>query len=560
MLILKNFYRYKENSEQLLKIYISLLTIFNCIFLTKQTIFLLNENNNSPVNHFRILNSPSNYHEKNFNCNLKYNSLKISTNIYNSENFNIEIFTNCQINEFWKIHDDSYKSCISRRRVIEGVENKQRIFKFLYIPVDNISEAIVIKSISLDFPKSSQKSYLNLQNFTLIPGDSENIQINYDCSDNSNNEYNSSDNWYNIIFTIEFDDARKISFEYIKVCNASYTNNIDISHFIIISFIFIIIYLSTKEFLRSKLENIIVEKYTEIRNPENILLISIIVIFILYFFFYVNFFEIWISFVISLIAPFSIGLLLEAILKHNDILLNLENRSFEIPFIGSITFFFGFSLFVGYFILFLWYLTHNWVINNIIAISISLISIRLFKFTSFKLLIIMFSLGILYNLVWAVFYSSYYSHNFKLTNNSPNNFPIKILCPEFFPSPFNSCNFLPIADIILPGLLMMFAKIYDENKGKNIYFNSANISLSIGLFVNIMVYYHYRLPLPSFLFTGPIILITVIFIGYQNSELKEILEGFSSTILENNLEKNLKKLSFHNRVNKNSNYKPPQIE
>jgi hypothetical protein len=295
------------------------------------------------------------------------------------------------------------------------------------------------------------------------------------------------------------------------------------------------------------------------RNPENLLLIGLVVSLILIFLGVIGYFAAWITLVIIILAPISIAMIGEALLKYHDTLTQLESRSYEIPFIGSISFLFSLCLGVGLLLVTLFFYTENWILNNLIAVALALITIRLVKFTNFKLILIMFSLRFFYDLIWSHYYSQYFSENFRLSNNSQNHLPIKFLCPEFAPTPFNSCNFLPIADIIMPGILCTYAKIFDESKGINLYFMVANASLIAGLFLNLFVYYSYKLPLPSFLFSGPLMILTIIVFAHNKGHLQKLVEGFSSTILENNLDKNIKKISFQQKMKSGVQYVPPKI-
>ncbi len=508
------------------------------------------------------------------NCksNPKLNNLVISTNAdADSDEFNIDILRECKISEMWLSRNIALKSCETPKRAIEGEDNVRRAFRFSYLAPQNpiqsadlTDSSIIINKMTLEFPKSAAESTLTKSKLTLNPGDVTDIYLNYDCkySEESRSKIG-GDNWFKLKVTIEFADKQQQSFEFIKVCNASYIESVDFSHFIIISFIFLVAYLSTKDILKSKFEVLIVEKYTEIRNPENLLLIGLVVSLILILFGVTGNFSAWTKFVIIILAPISIAMIGEALLKYYDTLTHLESRSYEIPFLGSISFLFSLCLCIGLVLVSFYFFSENWILNNLIAIAIALITIRLFKFTNFKLILIMFSLRFLYDLIWSYYFSQYFSENFRLSNNSQFNLPIKFVCPEFSSSPFNSCNFLPIADIILPGILCTYAKIFDESKEINVYFFSSNASLAAGLVLNMFVYYSYRLPLPSFLFTGPVMILTVVVIAYNKGHFHKFVEGFSSTLLENRLDKNIKKISFQQKMKSgmsaNQQYVPPKI-
>ena len=547
----------------------NLLFFFSKIKSTISTFIMTNNNNNNNLISFATITSQLNS-KTILNCeaNPKLKSLVISTNFHpNSDEFNIDIFRDCEINQMWRSRNVDLKSCESPKRAIEGEDNIRRAFRFSYLapPYPTQSEnstdnTIVISKMILEFPKSAAESTLTKSKLTLHPGDVTDIYLNYNCKNTEESRLLvASHKWYSVKFLIEFANGGLQSFEFIKVCNASYSDSVDISHFFILSFIFLVAHLSTKDFLKSRFEVIIVEKYTEMRNPENLLLISLVVSLILIFLGVIGYFAAWTTLVVIILAPISIAMIGEALLTYHDTLTQLESRSYEIPFIGSISFLFSLCLGVGLLLVTLFFYTENWILNNLIAVALALITIRLFKFTNFKLILIMFSLRFFYDLIWSHYYSQYFSENFRLSNNSQNHLPIKFLCPEFAVTPFNSCNFLPIADIIMPGILCTYAKIFDESKGINLYFVVANASLIAGLFLNMFVYYSYKLPLPSFLFSGPLMILTMIVIAHNTGHLQKLVEGFSSTLLENNLDKNIKKISFQQKMKSGVQYVPPKI-
>ena len=67
------------------------------------------------------------------------------------------------------------------------------------------------------------------------------------------------------------------------------------------------------------------------------------------------------------------------------------------------------------------------------------------------------------------------------------------------------------------------------------------------------------LPTPSFLFTGPLILIMTLAIAFRRQELYEFVEGFTSTIYENKGEDNLNSY-FEKQKKGQAEYRPPLME
>lgn len=490
-----------------------------------------------------------------------YKSLEITTNVNeNSDDYSIAIMKDCKIEENWRVKEDVEKQCVIPERVFEGEDNIRRSFRFIYHKNEIYKDKkIVIKSIKADYPKEVAETSLTKDSLVLNPGESVDLYVDYDCLD-MDEKRRVNQNWFKLRIDVEFENGKTKSFEYIKICTASYADKLDFAHIVIIGFVFLIVFASVKDYLKSKLEGIIVERFTEIKNPENLLIISFVIGLILIFLGVIKMLHVWVYIAILIVGPLSIAMITEAIFRKNNILLHLESKSYEIPLLGSITMFFLACLGVGLFVLFLWLNSHNWLINNIFSITISIISIRIFKLTSFKFILSIYVLAFIYEYLWVIYKSNYYGENFKLTNNAPENLPVDLLCPELVSSPFSACSSLPIADIILPGIFLMYSKKFDESKYIDHYFYIGVGSLGAGLLLNLFVYYSRNLPTPAFFFTGPIILIATLFAAYKRHELYEFIEGFSSTIYENKADNNLTNyFEQQKKQGANPSYRPPPM-
>jgi hypothetical protein len=490
------------------------------------------------INFILTANTPSN---SDLSCEAdpKFKYFDISTNLHeNSDDYNVTILKNCEIEDRWKVKQDNSRMCVIPERVYEGEDNIRRSFRFTYHENPSYKDKIEITNIKVEYPRDVADVTLTKNAISLYPGESYDIYIDYDCW-NMQEGKRASSNWFKLKLIFNFGNGKAKEFEYYKICDASYADRFDFSHVIIIAVVFVVVYAAVKEVLKSKLEGIIVERYTEIKNPENLLIIAFVIGLVLIFLNVINYYHSWAYFASIIVAPFCIAMIIEAVFKIYNVLTHLETKSIEIPMLSSITYLFLASLGVGIFIVFLWTATKNFFLNDLISIAISLITIRVFKFTSFKFILAIYIIVFVYDYIWIKYSSSYYGENYKLTNHL-SGLPVKIQCPELRSSPFNACNSLPIADIILPGLLLTYSKKFDESKFmNNNYFLAGIVGLGAGLIINILVYYNLNLPTPSFFYTGPIILVLTLIYAYYRQELYEYIEGFSSTAYENKLERNI---------------------
>jgi hypothetical protein len=229
--------------------------------------------------------------------------------------------------------------------------------------------------------------------------------------------------------------------------------------------------------------------------------------------------------------------------------LGFNNKFYEIPiFEKKISYNTIFSFLIGIIFLFLWILTKNWFICDLIAIGISLVSIRIFRFTNSKFLITIFIITIIYNIIWLNKYSKIVNNEIRFFNKNNINFPIRIIFPETSSNPFKSFISFPISDIVFPGFFLCYCKKFDTKKKMNLYLKFGLIGLGIGLIFNVIIFYGYGILTSSFLFTGPFILILVLYFTFVHEDFDEFLNGFKSTEVGKNLEEKM----FEN-VNDNNN-------
>ena len=501
-------------------------------------------------------------------------NLEISTTlIENSNNYNIIIFSGCEISENWKVKYKEIPLCVNKKRVFEAEENLRRPIRFFFKPNHLIdkNEKLQIKSISLSYDNNIAETILSKDSFSLYQNDYIDIYIQYECLSTTNN-------WFKIILTVNIENSKiPINFEYYKICQRDFLGNFDLSHFIIMVFVFGIIYFSFNLKLNSIIEDIVILEFHEMRNPENLTIISIILIMVLSGMYFINFLSNWIILCLIIIIPLSTEMIIEPLHKGSDVEKTLSNKYLIIPYLGELTYEFVLCFIIGIILMIIWFLTHNWLVNDIIAIFISIVSIRIFKFTNSKFIISFFILSLVYEIIWTINYSKIQDKS-KLTNNTKNLVPLRLLCPELISSPLNRCTSVPISDIILPGIFLAYSKIFDEykkmkNKTNFTYFNIGLISLGIGLVLNLCVYHLYSRPTPTFLFTGTIMLFSTLYNCYSNGHFDDYIFGFKSTEFRisfdkekdnvNNVQNNNGIIDFNNinnDINSNLTFKKTNIE
>lgn len=495
-----------------------------------------------------MINSAS-FKPKKFNCdnNPIYRDLEISTTLNeNSEYFNIKIFTNCKIEKRWQIKDDNQPYCEAPNRVFEGEDIIRRPIRFSLKQNRNKNDRIYIEKINLKYPSNIADTQLTKSSFELAPGEYVDFYVEYECR-NMNKDALVPAYWYKLQFEVVFRDDVSLFFEYWKICEAYYADLFDVSHFIIIFVIFIVIDISFIDKFNSQIESQVVTKFHEMKNPQNLLIIGIVIGLIMILSYVIDILNIWLTICLIIVVPMSIGMIIEAFHKDTSLKVALDKGQYIIPYANVvITNDFIFSFGLGLLMFLIWEWTHWWILCDIIAIAISIISIRIFKFTSAKFIISLYVFIIIAQAIWIANRSDKFNENMKLANNNSYNFPIRLLCPELVGTPFQNCNSLPISDIILPGLFLNYSNRFDnfrQTEEHLTYFYVGLISVVIGIIMNLSVYYFLFTPTPLFFYTGISLIICSLLYAYLMGDIDEFLSGFKSTEYGDIMEMNIAKLS-----------------
>ena len=463
-------------------------------------------------------------------------------------NTNLSIISGCSIDKYWRVKTGK-ETNFHIHKVIEDESINRRILKFGY----NASK--------LSKLKFSEKYIINLK-YNILEGNgfiSFGSQTYQNAKEKKGYEfifepeldinyityityYCEPENIFfkaNIDITILDTDSKEkkvFPIEVIKICKHSEELNddsIDICHAIIIIIAVGIIIFSNWKSFESKLEATILKKFPEVWIIENLSMINLLLVILLYILYIQNILNYFLYVTTIIVSIISLVMVLEALLKNTPIKKNLNNRSIELEFVGSLSMYLIFCIILSsvFFLIYEW--THNILINDIISISISIQSIRIFKFTSFKYILCLCFLIWCYQVLYMIFKSSdllLHYYNGILINQFDISFPILILCTQFTPysSLYTEYVCLSIGEVILPGIYINYLYRFDKKVKLhgNFYYYTGLCIFIIGLFIKILLYCYASLKIPAFSFIFPCLTIIILYFAYQRKQLEEMLNGF----------------------------------
>lgn len=175
---------------------------------------------------------------------------------------------------------------------------------------------------------------------------------------------------------------------------------------------------------------------------------------------------------------------------------------------------FGASVAVYYFI------TKNWIANNIFGEAFSIISVELISLTSFKIGFI---------LLWGLFfYDIFWVFGTDVMETVAKSFegPIKILWPRGE----GKFSLLGLGDIVIPGFFISLMLRFDaylakkhNTANKKIYFHVCFISYIISLVLTVSVLHIFKKGQPALLYIVPLIVGSVVILSIIRGEFSELI-------------------------------------
>lgn len=225
----------------------------------------------------------------------------------------------------------------------------------------------------------------------------------------------------------------------------------------------------------------------------------------------------------------------------------LKNTSVYIPFFGRVSFIQVLCFTTSLSIVTLWFITGHWLLNNIIGMSLVVVSLLFIRIPNGKIATLVLVLLFFYDIFWVFYSSSIFGDNVMLsvaTKQAINplatlagivgleNYVVATLDPPIKLISWNG-HILGLGDIFLPGLVICLAKRFDEIKeshGKNRNtFRYAMIWYGIGLFIATVFATVFRVGQPALLYIVPCVLLGIFTVAARNGEFKELWNGIEGS-------------------------------
>jgi hypothetical protein len=154
----------------------------------------------------------------------------------------------------------------------------------------------------------------------------------------------------------------------------------------------------------------------------------------------------------------------------------------KIRILDVISLFVGIGTAIGYY-----FSNKNWIVNDIICVSIMIAAIKIMKFTNLKISIFTLVVGLIVQMAFVeyIHFVKGTSYNDLILNSF--NFPFELQLPTINAVYQQKCAWLPFTAIISPGIFMSYLRRFDISRNTNIYFLTSITSFILGSIVWMLI-------------------------------------------------------------------------
>ncbi len=104
--------------------------------------------------------------------------------------------------------------------------------------------------------------------------------------------------------------------------------------------------------------------------------------------------------------------------------------------------------------------------------------------------------------------------------------PFFLEVPDLVNNLFKKCSWLPIIDVIIPGVTLSYLRVYDQNRSSQwggLYTVTGNLIFVIATALWILIEYIYPFSVPFSLVTYPILMLVIFVISWRRRDWKTLL-------------------------------------
>ena len=448
------------------------------------------------------------------NCQGYFTNLTLYT--YLSGNENNTVFSDGIVNNFWMYDNNPCPECGRPNAAIEPSGADDRTF---YLINDDI-QPISISSLtfySSNYDISSPAVYgIDQSLFNIRPGEIIPIHVYYECQYATISNHNLN-GWVMINFAMQLDNNNSISFNYLKICNM---NDVTFDWSLTILFTIAILTVALGTIYQ---KSYLAEQEQKLKPCHAIIFVIACYAVSIFCYFYSEFAIPIITGLTTLFGfvctTYIMNEMLSKIAPQNAL------KYFRIPLAGIFNTVNILSFFIGLSIIIPWFITRQYILNNIIALCITFFIIRTISLPSLKVAAIFLIAAFIYDIFWTLITVNLTGFTIMAHLARYVDLPLKIEWPIFPVTPYPICSLLSIGDMVLPGFFVAFTYKFDLQQRTRIYYTLSLVGYIIGFSMRLFFLIEFQAAQPTLLYLVPWQLGLVMIFALWRKEFRKIWKG-----------------------------------
>lgn len=204
----------------------------------------------------------------------------------------------------------------------------------------------------------------------------------------------------------------------------------------------------------------------------------------------------------------------------------LKNRKLNEARFGPVRLLDLVSFMVGVAVTGLYWVTGGmWIVNDVLAVCTIIASIKILKirtlndgmFMLYSLLVIELVMGLFIHYVIKKSYNNLVIQLFES--------PLVVAFPSITPELYRRCAWIPVTNILFPGLFISYLRRFDKSRGTFLYLIIGYVSFYFGSLIWMIIDMSTKHALPLAIISDPILTIAVVMFAHKRNELKTLWSG-----------------------------------
>lgn len=421
----------------------------------------------------------------------------------------LEMISDDKLNEVWSPDYSKGSTCHPVPSHLERSDIDSRIFTFTNS--GELEGFVAVQASSSDYEVF--RPHISDPSFTVAPGESHEFTVDYNC-------LKGGGGWADMKLKV-VTGSKTWDISYTKLCDDSQIPHGDISLAILLGLAVLIVWLSALLATSTTVRTIVDDESNDLqmRHVWGFILMGSVMLVMMFFF--LVYLEIGLVVMVSF-SSFT------ALLFTLTLILPTSSRILNLPLFGPTPASECILAFVSLGLVLLYVFTKNWILNNLIGLSLVLMFLKVLKLTSFKVGAAFLSFAFIYDIFWVFYSSLFFGESVMIYVAQHVDLPMKLECPYFsaFPIPY-SCSLIGLGDLVLPGLVIVFARRIDRIEGSP-YFKVSLLAYTLALVVCGAVLVIFESGQPALMYISPALIGSLLIVAWRRSELTKLWKGLEA--------------------------------